>query len=398
MAACLVAGATATERTAAQPPAKPPLPVVIPFELVLRHIVVPVTVNGSRPLAFVLDTGDQVGIIDLDRARQLALTAGPEIKVGGAGSQVLTGAFIKEATFGLPTLPGFSQPIVLALPLKDLAFRFGHDFDGIIGATFIREFVVEIDYQAQTIALHDKDTFAYSGPGAAIPLKFDSQGHPIADVQVTPIGGTPLDARCVLDIGSGSTLALHTPFVNEHRLPGDAVRTIRALGMGGAGGAVTGRFGRVAELKIGRFVLSRPPTLFAQDTAGAFSSAAIQGNIGAQILSRFRLFLDYARNRIILEPRPGVDAPFDRAISGMSIQTEGNDYRTFRVKDVLEDSPAAAAGVHANDVITSLDGKPAAEWTLSAMLDRLEEVAPCRLTLRRGEETVTAIVTPAKLI
>ena len=34
-------------------------------------MVLPVAVNNSRPLGFVLDTGNRMGVIDVDRAREL---------------------------------------------------------------------------------------------------------------------------------------------------------------------------------------------------------------------------------------------------------------------------------------------------------------------------------------
>src|SRR5262249_185988 len=63
--------------------------VSIPFELVLRHIVIPVSVNKSRPLSFVFDTGNKVGIIDTERAKELGLNLQGQVRIGGAGSQTL---------------------------------------------------------------------------------------------------------------------------------------------------------------------------------------------------------------------------------------------------------------------------------------------------------------------
>ena len=92
------------------------------------------------------------------------------------------------------------------MPLGRLASRFGHDFDGIIGSDFIKQFVVEIDYQAQVLRLHDKEALRYSGPGESLPIQLDGQGHPLIDAEVTPLGGAPLKGKFVLDIGSGGAL------------------------------------------------------------------------------------------------------------------------------------------------------------------------------------------------
>src|SRR5438045_2814238 len=86
-----------------QQAAKPAVaPIEIPFELVGRHIVLPVSVNNSRPLSFVFDTGDKFGVIDLERARELKLTLSGEVRIGGAGAGQLTGAFVKAASWSLP--------------------------------------------------------------------------------------------------------------------------------------------------------------------------------------------------------------------------------------------------------------------------------------------------------
>ena len=89
--------------------------VTIPFELVNRHVVIQVRVNNSRPLSFVLDTGDKFAIIDLERAKELGLTLQGELRAGGPGSERPTGAFVRDSTFTIPGLAGFSQPVNIAL-------------------------------------------------------------------------------------------------------------------------------------------------------------------------------------------------------------------------------------------------------------------------------------------
>src|ERR1700682_1334230 len=130
--------------------------VTIPFELVNKHVVIQVKVNNSRPLSFILDTGDKFAIIDLERAKELGLSLQGELRVAGAGSESPTGAFVRNSTFTIPGLGGFSQPVNIALPVRNLAPRMGQDFDGILGSEFIKEFVVELDYQARVLKLHDK--------------------------------------------------------------------------------------------------------------------------------------------------------------------------------------------------------------------------------------------------
>jgi S1-C subfamily serine protease len=138
--------------------------------------------------------------------------------------------------------------------------------------------------------------------------------------------------------------------------------------------------------------------MFAQDTAGAFANAALAGNIGAQIAMRFRLYFDYGRRRIILEPSPLLGEPFDRAFSGLAMRAYGSDYRTFRVTDVLEDSPATDAGIRQDDVITAINDIPAERLTLATVLEMFERPATYTLTIRRDQRTLTVTLTPRRLI
>lgn len=395
----LICGVTTVPRAGVPAPGSPSQNPenVVPFKLVNRHIFLRLKVNGSDPLWFIFDTGDKFAIIDLERAKQLGLNLHGQINVGGAGAGVLKGAYVTDSNFTVPGLEGFTQPVTLAVPLDMLKPNFGHDVDGIIGSEFIKQFVVEVDYPARLIRLHDKQRFSYSGPGEIIPIRL-AGGHPIVQGDVILQGRDAIKAEFVIDLGSGGALALYSPFVQKHQLLGANQKTIRAMGRGGAGGEVTGRLGRIPGFKIGKFTIDSPVTMFSQDTKGAFADDAIQGNIGEQIMSRFKILLDYERSRIILEPNAGLKEPMDQASSGLKILGEGKDYRTFRIKEVLENSPGTEAGLQANDVIVGIDERPASQLTLPELVEQFERAVPYKLTVRRGEQTLRITLTPRKLV
>ena len=373
-------------------------PVVVPFELATRHIVVKVTVNGSRPLSFVFDTGASAAIVRSDVAKELRLSLQGEARAGGAGGGFQTGSLVRNATWSLVGLDGFQQPVALALPFDELPPAMGRDIDGIIGGEFIRQFVIGVDYQARTLTIADRETFRYTGAGQTLPLAFTSDNHPIVTATVTPTGQAPLERRFVLDLGSSGTLFLHCPFVKEQGLSGSGVIIVPLIGAAGAGGRTTGEVGRVAALQIGTYTLENPLTTFSQDAAGAFANPALAGNIGAQIASRFRLWLDYGRKRIILEPSATFGSPFDRAFSGVALRADGPDYRVFRVREILESSPATDAGIRVGDIITAIDQAPATSLTLSGINELFEKPVAYTLTIRRGDQTLTVTLTPRRMV
>ena len=170
------------------------------------------------------------------------------------------------------------------------------------------------------------------------------------------------------------------------------------IGAGGAGGLTSGRMGRVASLKIGKFTIANPITIFSEDKAGAFSSTALAGNIGQQIAGRFKLFLDYAHNRIIFEPTAALNEPFDRAQTGLALIAEGRDYTIFRVTDVLESSPASEAGLQKDDVILQVNDRQASDLTITKLAEMFERPVAYRMTIRRGDQTLQVTLTPRKLV
>jgi len=276
--------------------------------------------------------------------------------------------------------------------------KFGHDIDGIIGGDFIKQFVVEVDYPAQVLRLHDKDKFVYSGPGEIIPMSLNSGGHPVISAEVTVQGRPPMKGRFLVDLGSGGSLALHSPFVEQQQLLELPQKTIKALGGGGAGGRVSGRSGRIAELRIGKFQIENPLTLFSQDKAGAFASSESQGNIGQMILSKFTILLDYSRDRIILEPNASLKDPIMPGMSGLRLVAEGADYRTFRVEELIDDSPSTEAGIQKDDIILTVDQLPTSGMTLSTLFEALSKPVPHKLSISRAGKTLQITLTPRRII
>jgi len=370
-------------------------PVELPFELANGHVFLPVEVGG-RALSFVLDTGAPVTIIDRARAAELRLAMGSEFSVHGAGANVTT-VPVRDTTYRVRGLPGFTGRVEVAMALQPMASGLGRDFDGILGASFIREFVVEIDWEQRRIRLYDRASFEYHGSGSVVPIRLNVSGHPVLSATVTPIGGEPIAGDFVLDLGDNAVLELRAPFVAAHRLPGPAVKTIPGFAAG-AGGATSSSIGRIASIELGGFTIPRPLTVFSSDLAGAHAMSDVDGSVGQRLAERFTIILDYERSRVVLEPNARYRGSDDRAFSGLALQAEGAGYRTFRVAHVISGGAGDRAGVREGDVIAAIDGRKADGWTLTEILSLFEKAAPRRLEIRRAGTTVEVELTPGKLV
>jgi hypothetical protein len=371
--------------------------VVIPFQLVNKTIFIQVTV-AHTPLWFVLDTGDKYAVIDLSRAKSLGLELGDQVPVGGGGKDMVMGNFLKNSQFSVAGVENFAQPLFIAVPLEDLAEVSGHEFAGILGYDFISKFVVEINYLKQAITLHDQATYQYRGNGESLPISFNASGHPMVHAQVIDDMGPPVDGAFVFDIGSGAALILNTPFVDKERFLQSGRPTLHSLEGVGFGGGIEGSVGRIKAFKLGRYLISNPIAVFSQANNGAFASTGTQGNIGAAILEKFKVVLDYKQNRTILEPNAQFNKPTKYNRSGLFLMSSGPNYATFKIEAIANNSPASEAGLHKGDILIAIDGHPVTEYTLSQLRLMFQDAKQCELTVERGQEHLQLTLKPRGLI
>ena len=355
---------------------------VIPFQEANGTIFIQVAVAG-RPLWFIFDTGDKYAVVDLPLAQSLGLDLGPPLPVGGAGSAPVTGRLVTKGEFQVTGLPGFSQPLFIALPLADLSRAEGREVAGLLGQDFIRRFVVDIDYRAHTLTLHDKATYHYAGAGRALDVTFSAAGLPQAHAQITDAAGQPVDGLFTIDTGSTGALIFNTPFVVQSHLlqPGQA--TVPLQDGAGIGGGLYGKVGRITALTLAGIEVRRPYAVFAQSTGGVFADTATQGNIGSQILRKFKVTLDDDQGRIYLEPNNAFAAPLDYDMSGLALLASGADFRTFEITSVVPGSPAAAAELVAGDRLTEIDDRPARDYSLSDLRDIFRRPGDVNVTVER---------------
>ena len=349
----------------------------IPFELFGNLILLQVRVNHSDSLRFILDTGADTSVIDEQRAKGLGLTPqGKIVASGAAGSAEAT--FTKGVSVSLPGVEVLDQTIYV-LPLGSLS-ALGRKIDGVLGNDVLKEFVLEIDYSARTINLYEPRGYRYSGTGKIIPLTID-EGLLFVRASVTPQGRAPIEAKFEIDSGSTGAILLNTPFVESHKLLATVPKTVQT-NSGGVGGTAKMLIGRVNKVRLGRFVIDHPITHFSQAREGDYASSKYDGLIGDRILSRFRVIVDYSRRRMMLEPTRHFAEPYEIDMSGMELVTDGND---LLIDDVDEHGSAAEAGVQEGDILVSINGRTAAEFTLDqirAML--MQEGKEYSLSLKRA--------------
>jgi hypothetical protein len=359
--------------------------VTIPFERVNKNICLQVSVANSKPLSFILDTGAKYAVIDLAVAKSLGLEFGDQVAVGGAGKNVTMGNFLKNSSFRIVGLENFSQPLSLAIPFDELAKASGHEFAGILGYDFISQFVVEVDYIKQAITLLDKDHYKYRGPGEIFAISFNAASHPQLHARIIDGERAPIEGTFVLDLGSSASVILNKPLVAEQQFLRAGRPTVSWLEGRGLGGIALGSVGRIQALELGSYQIKNPVAIFSRADSGPLAVADVQGNIGAAILEKFKVILDYVRNRVILEPNSRLAEPMEYNRSGLFLVSFGANYREYKIASVAENSPASESALQVADILLSINGRPASDFSLTEIRRLFQEAGECDLQFRRGD-------------
>ena len=352
-------------------------------------------INESDSLWMVLDSGASANVVDAGVARAIGLAPSGSTRAQGAGGRVEV-ATVPEATVRLSGATLAGAPIT-AMPLDAFKRQSGRAMEAIIGHPLLDRCVVRIDYLGRTMEFLRADTFEYRGNGAVLPLTFDHR-LPYITARLTLPGRKPLTGRFVIDLGSSQALILTPTFVKEHNVLGAIPRTIEARGRG-VGGQLPSRVGRVARLEIGVIDLVRPVTMMPVQEQAYVSAADAIGNIGGEILRRFTVTFDYPRTRMILEPNARLHDAFEADMSGLGLRMGPDGSGTLQVEWIQSPSPAAEAGMRADDLIEQVDGRPALEVGIPGLREMFRRAGEShRFGVRRGDQQLVIAFTTRRLI
>ena len=349
--------------------------VIIPFEWQSNLIVVPVSINNSDTLNFILDTGISMNMItDPDVARDLNLKYVRKVNVLGVGQGSALEARVSVGNrIRLPGVKAEGQNVVvLSEDMLQLSSYVGMPVHGIFGFELFRNFVVKIDFRTRQITLYKPETYRYRGRGQQIPIVIEDT-KPYLYASATYADNREVPIKVILDTGAGHALSLDVDTRGDIQLPDKIIRAQLGRGLNGI---IHGSLGRLEKVKIGTFELQHVITSFPDTNSLAGQVARNlkrQGNIGCELLKRFTVIFDYSRKHVILKPnRRFYREKFERDMSGMEIKAEGKDYRKFVISNIQANSPAEVAGLQEGDEILSLNDHVAADLRLSDVIKVLQ--------------------------
>ncbi|MFK7926504.1 MAG: PDZ domain-containing protein [Bacteroidia bacterium] len=372
----------------------------IPIEIQHNVVLIPLKINGSFEMTFILDTGVKTTILTESVLMAfLGFDTLQPVRLRGLGEgDYIDGLLAQDVSMRLPGVVGNGiNMIILPDDLISYSSLFGRPVHGIIGYEIFGQFIVEINYQHKYLILHDP--FSYRPPRnkrryETLPIHI-KRFKPYVSAKMDDGHGNVIERDWLIDTGASHSISLYDP-----KLPIPDPSIDAFLGMG-LSGNVYGKIGRVSSFQMGIFEFDEIIAGFPNANALYLPEEDLQtwyGNIGSEVISRFNVIFDYFHGRLILRKNASYKEPFYYNISGLEIMTKGVEFDDFVVSYVRPNSPAEKAGIKIDDEIVSLNGVSVNGLGISDIYQSLRRKVGKRVNIRirRGDKMMKirfAIVT-----
>lgn len=345
----------------------------VDFENYDNIVVIQMTLLDSIPIRLILDSGIE-GIIITDRelVKELEPSCIRSFKLTAPGQTITLQACItpvlKFSFAGLEPLS--SNAILLQEDMFSLDAFIGAKVHGLIGLERFKNLVVSINYDKNNLNFIRPEIYSPPPKSDIIPLSI-MRGRPYMTARVELDTKEIRDLWLMIDSGANHPLLLETDSTDTYK----PIKSLPTTIGRGLGGDIAGEFVRSGWLMIGNYRLDNLITsLSSEYISGNVNNRNFRdGTIGSGALSRFKVTFDYPNSRLILQQGHKFNNPFEYNMSGVIFEAISTGLNIFKVSEVIYDSPAFIAGLKADDVLISINGKVAFTLSLgelNAMLNR----------------------------
>lgn len=377
----------------------------IPFQLHSNLIIVPVRINESDTLQFILDTGVSNTIItDPSAFRKQPLRLTRKIKLTGAGEgSNLTASVAIDNRLNMGGLrASHHNLVILDEDILKLSEYVGTPVHGIFGYEIFANFVVNVDFQRREITIMDPKKYHYKKrKGDRYPITIqDTKAY--TDALSVFDGEKSLPLRVVLDTGAGHALLLdRSRSTASMPLP---VKIIRAQLGRGLNGVINGSVGRIQKVQFGRYQLDNILASFPDSASFGMKLVDMperQGNVGCELLRRFNVTFNYPDRYIVMKPiKRLMREEFEHDMSGLELRAKGERFRNYYVDKIIDGSPADLAGLREGDEVLFINNSSANDLTISDIYKVLQtgEGKEVSMLVRRSGQIIVAHFALKRLI
>lgn len=369
--------------------------VEIHFKLINNLIFIPIKVNGVE-LNFLLDSGvDETLLFSMDDKKEVSFFNVEKIALRGLGSEAsIEGLKSQNNTLEIPGLKSTGHILYVILDQNfNLSSHIGIPVNGIIGYQFLKNNLIEINYDKKRITIYDKN----KKNRKKIEKRF--QDVPVTIEKLKPyincsviLDNIEIPVKLLVDIGNSDAVWLFQKTSELIKVPEKNFEDYLGRGFSGD---VMGKRAQIKKFTMSKFDFQNPVIAF-PDTISLRHVKMVKnraGSVGAEILKRFTIVFDYPNQKMYLNKNSHFNSHFSYNKSGIELQhfglqwvqetvrletvplTEGtNTANNFKYKFVLKpvylianvrkNSTAALSGIQKDDVLVKINGLPAYKYSL----------------------------------
>ncbi len=360
------------------------------FKFINNLIIVPVIINDSDTLHFILDTGLSTSIMtEISWGDTLLLNYTRQVKLNGLGQGEPVDALHSYGNnFNISGIRGVNQDLYILLQnVFNLSAIFGTKVHGLIGYNMFKNFIVEINYERKVITFHNPDKYKpsrYLRRGTTLPLIIH-QTKPYVYGVITLKDGTDVPVKLLMDTGASHALWIDVESDKNIIYPKKTADVFLGKGLNGD---IFGKIGRMHQFTIGKFTFDQPIVAFPDSlSAGeAIGRDNRNGSLGSEILRRFHVIIDYPNSQITLFPNRLYRSEFKLNRSGIDIEAPLPGIPYYIISNIRKDSPADKAGLRKGDEIKHINGKNTLAMNINEMYEFFQKKPGYKLKLNVARE------------
>lgn len=280
-------GETADEQSVAPNLSNPETEVLQLDQDAARRFTIPVTIDGSGPYNFMIDTGSQATAVTHEINQDLQLESlGMATLVGMASRREVELVELDSLEVGNQVIHNIHAPLL---------YRNHVGADGIIGLDSLQDFRVMLDFRKQTITVEDV-TSRSSRRGFEIVVRARSK---LGQLLITDAVVDGVRATVIIDTGAQASLG---NMALREKIRARRQKEVTTTDVNGV--SMTGEISYARNLTIQDLTISNVPITYAD--APAFEALGLKDkpvlSLGMQHLRLFdRVAIDFSKQRIMFD-------------------------------------------------------------------------------------------------
>lgn len=344
----------------------------LPFEFSKDHKAIFIKLpmeNQKDSLLFFFDTGAGTTLLDKKTAEKYKLKANYKTEVTGAGGKKLYDVLTNQKIF-LDRNQFIDNTNIVLDDLSRLNTLYEKKFDGIIGATILKNYLTKIDFATLTMDLYKfDDPINYDGY-EKIPFDLYS-GIPRFPITFELRNNEKFSGDILFDSGAGLTLLVNTPYKEKNDLLNKIGEKITYTSTN-LSNKTNYNKGLIKSIQLGNTIIKDENLgiSLSSDKQGVSSSDNLLGILGSEIIYRFNFILDHKNKNLYLKPNHLFNEDFKEVINPISLKYS-DDRKEILISNVLENTDAYKKGLREGQRLISIDNIVSKDiYTYSQLLNQ----------------------------